>query len=327
MTNELRRTLFLFQAFIYIKLAFASCIIEGTNKEVQTFLPAPPDYGCDSMWVTALNDSNDTGADVFYVVSTHEVDWKDAEGRTSHYADAYGELHRRHMAKEINGIAAYMGEGNNFYAPYYRHMTMEGWMTRNDDTISRRVQPAMDDVKRAFDNFLARRDDSRPIVIAGFSQGGKAVVELLKHMDDYTYSHLAAAYVMGFKVTPEDTVASTHIKAATGESDTGVTICYNTVKDVKYINPVVANTCMAINPVNWRTDSAVAILHDTINIALDTEHHVLVATNYSASEYRPYKGFINVGDIHGCEPWLYSECLQKNIAVRTREWRRTHTNK
>ena len=35
-------------------------------------------------------------------------------------------------------------------------------------------------------------------------------------------------------------------------------------------------------------------------------------------------GFLNVGDIHSCEPWLYSECLQRNIKVRAKEWRKIH---
>ena len=52
------------------------------------------------------------------------------------------------------------------------------------------------------------------------------------------------------------------------------------------------------------------------------EYHVLVVSGYSGSEYAPYRNFINVGDIYSCEPWLYSECLQQNIAVRTREQRK-----
>jgi hypothetical protein len=47
-----------------------------------------------------------------------------------------------------------------------------------------------------------------------------------------------------------------------------------------------------------------------------------VVTGYSGSEYPAYKDFLNVGDIHSCEPWLYSECLAKNIAVRTNAWRK-----
>ena len=55
-------------------------------------------------------------------------------------------------------------------------------------------------------------------------------------------------------------------------------------------------------------------------------HHVLVVSGYSGSEYPAYKDFINVGDIHSCEPWLYSECLAKNIKVRAKEWRKLHSN-
>ena len=77
------------------------------------------------------------------------------------------------------------------------------------------------------------------------------------------------------------------------------------------------------NPVDAErhTDATPAILHDTITITVSPEHHVLVATGYSASEYPPFRGFLNVGDIHSCEPWLYSECLEKNISVRARAWR------
>ena len=226
--------------------------------------------------------------------------------------------------KEIRKVAAYMSPGNKFYAPYYRHTTIETFMSLNDDTIHSRTRLAMDDVCTAFDHFQTLRDQTRPLVIAGFSQGGLAVVELLKHMDNETYSQLAAAYVLGYKVTPEDTLQTKHIKAAQSESDTGVTICYNTVKDVKYIQPIIAATCMSINPVNWCTDATPATLHDTITVTLSPEYHVLVVSGYSGSEYAPYRNFINVGDIHSCEPWLYSECLQKNIKVRAKEWRKLH---
>ena len=99
-----------------------------------------------------------------------------------------------------------------------------------------------------------------------------------------------------------------------------------TVKDIKYIQPAVAATCMGINPVNWRTDATPAMLHDTITVTLSPEYHVLVVSGYSGSEYRPYKNFINVGDIHSCEPWLYSECLKQNFAERARAWRTKHAN-
>jgi hypothetical protein len=136
---------------------------------------------------------------------------------------------------------------------------------------------------------------------------------------------LAAAYVLGYKVTKDDMAESSHIRPAQGEDDTGVTICYNTVKDVKYIQPVIAASDICINPVNWRTDATPAVLHDSITVTVSPEHHVLVVSGYSGAEYPAYKGFLNVGDIHSCEPWLYSECLAKNIRVRTEAWRKNHS--
>jgi len=287
------------------------------------FVPIAPDYADSTMWFCAENDSEGNGADVFYIVSTWELDWQTTDGQTSHYADVHNENHRNDMAIEIRKIAEYMADGNNFYAPYYRHITLDSWATQNEDTIHRRAQIAMADVKNAFDLFLKKRDNSRPFILAGFSQGGMAVVELLKYMDDETYSHLVAAYVLGYKVTPQDTLQSRHLRAAKDSIDIGVTICYNTVKDIKYVQPILCNQCIfCINPVNWLTDDTPAVLHDSIIVTVNPEHHVLVVKNYAGSEYKPIMGFINVGDIHSCEPWLYSTCLKRNIALRTREWRK-----
>jgi len=298
-----------------------ACCNSKSGGLEQPYVPKEPDYDNSSMWITADGDADGTGADVFYVVSTWEEDWTTDDGRLCHYADVWNATHREHMATEISKVATYMSPGNRFFAPYYRHTTIDAWVTQDEDTISRRVALAMDDVCKAFDHFQARRDHSRPLIIAGFSQGGRAMVELLKHMSDETYSQLAAAYVLGYKVTKADMAQCPHIRPAEGETDTGVTICYNTVKDVKYIKSVIAASDICINPVNWRTDATPATLHDTITVAVSPEYHVLVVTGYSGSEYAPYRDFINVGDIHSCEPWLYSDCLARNIAVRAWAWR------
>ena len=297
----------------------------ASSVEVSEYIPKAPDYNDTTMWVTADGDTDGTGADVFYVVSTWEDDWTTADGKVCHYADVWNTEHRAHMADlEMKKVAAYMSPGNRFFAPFYRHTTIQAFMTNSEDTVYQRPRLSMDDVRNAFDLFQAQRDQSRPLIIAGFSQGGLAVVELLKHIDDETCGQLAAAYVLGYKVTEQDMRECSHIRPAEGETDTGVTICYNTVKDVKYVLPLISGSDICINPVNWRTDATPATLHDTITITVSPEYHVLVATNYSASEYPPFRGFLNVGDIHSCEPWLYSECLAKNIAVRAREWKKKH---
>ncbi len=307
--------------------ATAASAVGGDGGSVAALsgpIPEAPDYCNPTMWVTCDSDSTGTGADIFYVVSTWEEDWPTANGRTCHYADVWNPQHRGHMGIEIGGVAAYMAPGNRFYAPYYRHTTIETFMTLDEDSIYSRTRLSMADVCKAFDIFQSQRDICRPLIIVGFSQGGIAVVELLKHMSDATYEQLAAAYVLGYKVTEADTASCHRIKPAQGEDDTGVTICYNTVKDVRYVKPVIAASCCCINPVNWHTDSTPAILHDSISVSVDEQHHVLVVSGYSGAEYKPYRDFINVGDIHSCEPWLYSECLQQNMALRARRWRQLH---
>ncbi len=305
---------------IHLIIILLCIVAQGTWAA--DFVPQAPDYRDTTMWVTADGDADGTGADVFYVVSTWEEDWTTTDGRPCHYADVWSAAHRSHMAIEINKVARYMLPGNRFFAPYYRHTTIDAWLTQNEDTLTQRLSVAMDDVRDAFDYFQAHRDQRRPLIIAGFSQGGRAVVELLKHISDTTYQQLAAAYVLGYKVTQADISSCPRIRPAQGESDTGVTICYNTVKDVRYIVPIISASDVCINPVNWRTDATPATLHDTITVTLSPEYHVLVATGYSATEYPAYRGFINVGDIHSCEPWLYSDCLARNIATRTRAFRR-----
>lgn len=295
--------------------AFAACSREQ--------VPKAPDYSNDTLWIQEDSDPDGTGADIFYVVSTWEEDWQDDKGRTIHYADVWNPVHREHMATEMNRVAGYMAPGNRFYAPFYRHATIQAFLTRDDRIIEQRTRLAMKDVCDAFDLFLKKRDSGRPLIIAGFSQGGMAVVELLKHMDDATYADLAAAYVMGYKVTEEDMAACPHIKPARGADDTGVTICYNTVKGVQYVNPVIAETSIAINPVNWVTDATPATLHDSITVTLSPEYHVLVVDGYEGAEYPAYADFINVGDIHGCEPWLYSESIRENMDLRAKMWRQS----
>ena len=148
------------------------------------------------MWHIALNDTG-TGADVFYIVSTWEYDWYTDEGIVSHHADPSKPEHRADMDIEISQVAQYMADGNNFYAPFYRHITLDSWATLNEDTINRRYRDvAFVDVLNAFDYYLTHYNNGRPFILAGFSQGGKSVVELLKTLSEETRTRLVAAYVL-----------------------------------------------------------------------------------------------------------------------------------
>ena len=59
--------------------AFASCTANDDNPSEQAveslYVPLAPDYSDPTMWIREDGDSDGTGADVFYVVSTWEDDW------------------------------------------------------------------------------------------------------------------------------------------------------------------------------------------------------------------------------------------------------------
>lgn len=309
----------------FVLASCESCQSKDAAEEVETeyYIPQRPDYDDATFWYTSESDSTGRGADVFYLVSTWETEWTTPGGALCRYADVYNPQHRADMTKEISRIAGYMGEGNNFYSPFYRHMAIETWATLDEDTIASRFRLSMEDIRSAFAHFLEHRGPQRPFILAGFSQGAKGVVELLKEMPRELQPYLVAAYVMGYKVTPDDVQASPNIRAAQGATDLGVTICYNSVSDVRYIKPVVAAPCaFCINPVNWRTDATPATLQDTITVTLSPQHNVLVVEGYSATGYEPILDILNVGDYHGSEPWLYEDCLKQNIQDRIGEYYR-----
>ncbi|MDO4755860.1 MAG: DUF3089 domain-containing protein [Parabacteroides sp.] len=301
-----------------IVLLFVMGMPSCRNSKITTIhVPAAPDYTDTTMWHIALNEK-DKGADVFFVVSTWEFDWYTADSVISHHADTWNPTHRENMNIEISKIAKYMADGNNFYSPYYRHITLDSWATLNEDTINRRFHDvAFVDIKKAFDHFQKNFNQGRPFVLAGFSQGGKAVVELIKIMPEAMRERMVAAYVLGYKVTPTDVEQAPWLIAAQDSIDTGVIICYNSVSDVKYVQPVIsAPNVMCINPVNWHTDDTPAILQDTITVTVSPEHKVLVLEGFDDSNLTNILNFLNVGDYHSIEPWVYSECLHKNIKQR-----------
>ena len=313
------------KTLIYITAAclLGACGSNNSGTFDQQYVPVEPDYKNADMWVCHLNDANGMGADVFYIPSTWEFDWTTSDGVTCHYADVSNEQHRSNMTIEMNGVAEYMAEGNNFYSPYYRHITLDTWATLDERLITHQYESvSLKDVKQAFDYYIENYNNGRPFILAGFSQGAKSVVELMKCMPEDIHKNMVAAYVLGYKVTPSDVAIAPWITAAKSASDIGVTICYNSVSDVKYIKPIVSSpTVMCINPVNWRTDSTPAILNDSITVTLNTEHNVLVVDGYDGSHLPNILNILNVGDYHGVEPWLYDQSLRTNIKQRIEVFR------
>lgn len=278
-------------------------------------VPSAPDYADTSQWFVV-----DRGADVdiFYITSTETSDYT-AYGKVQHHADTHSDSIRMLLLGEMQGVDHLLAGDLNFFSPYYRQCTMETYTS--DSLVAARMPLAMGDVRRAFQYYIEHLNEGRPFILAGFSQGAAAVVELIKTMDDATYSRMVAAYVIGWKVTDDDLAASNHFRPAKDSADLGVTICYNSVRTPDCAIPMISNdNRMAINPANWRTDDTPALLvfnGDTVTVTFDSASLLTLVEGYTKSDYMlPLIG--REGNYHRLEISLYSEALRCNMALRAR---------
>ena len=293
-----------------ILLAAATFAFAACSPKSKTTVPDKPDYSLGSSWYIS-NRSSDV--DLFYISSTETFDY-DTLGKIVHYAWASDSASCPGMRQEMEGVDRILAGDLNFYSPFYRQVTMETYA--DESLIAERFPTAMGDVREAFQYYLKNLNSGRPFVLAGFSQGGQALVELLKELPDDCQSRMVAAYVLGWKITEDDLLQTNAIVPAEGRNDTGVTICYNSVESPDAANPLVSGgNTVAINPVNWTTDATPAVLFDSLTVTLDPATKLLLVDGYAGTGYA-WKPYFKDGCYHTFEIRWYGDSLRENIAER-----------
>ncbi len=290
-------------------------------------IPPAPDYNDSTQWYVRDRHAD---ADIFYVISTETGDYRSHDGITCHYADTYNDSVRPALHDEMTGVESLLSGELNYYSPYYRQCSLQ---TFASDSLSvERLPLALSDVRRAFNRYIKQLNQDRPFILAGYSQGAMAVLQLLQEMDSLTYKRMIAAYAIGVNIPQSLIDNCDFIVPATGADDTGVTICYNSVRDPERVIHLLGdNNAVAINPVNWRTDSTPATLvtvpspiipemdqtADTLTVSLDPTTHLLLVKGFTGTDYvLPVIG--KDGNYHSREIWLYRKQLRDNIEKRTR---------
>ncbi len=214
-------------------------------------------YAIRSSWLMA-DTSQSKPVDIFYVYPTA---YQRGEGDP-----AYCAIDNLSMVKGAIGAlnrqaSAFLPVGN-IYAPYYRQadagyvLTMPS-IEGQDEAI--RVIPAADCLA-AFNVYLEHFNDGRPFILAGHSQGSNVLLYLLAEISQkpQVLDKLVAAYVIGFSVTQEYLDQYPTLRFATGPTDTGVIISYNTEAPGVAENPVVRPGALAINPITWTREETLA---------------------------------------------------------------------
>ena len=308
------RNAFVILIAIFLLLIFSSW--DDGRGDLLGPIPLKPQYEDSSQWF--IRDRGGE-ADLFYIISTETGDHL-VGGDTCHFADVYDDYLRGRMEHEMYAVDSFYSDKLNYYSPYYRQVSIQTWTSVNTTLL--RLPLAISDVKRSWAYYLKYLNQGRPFILAGFSQGSHILMEIMKEMPDTIASRMVAAYALGYKVTKNDMAACPHIRPALGATDTGVTICFNSVRSPECEIPVVSEgNQISINPVNWRTDtvSAPFVLYgkkknDTLSVRCDPKSKLLIVDGYDQSYVIPYIGV--VGNYHHMELKFYYPYIRQNMADR-----------
>ena len=301
--------------------------------------PTAPDYASAENWFEGESIDPTKKYDVFYIVPTCVFDWTDETGNVCHYMDVHNVSHRQQVSGPLHLARGIFADEANFFAPYYRQITLESWM-ESDSVIESRFQLAYNDIQAAFHYFIEHLNQGRPFILAGHSQGGKAVIELLKReMTDETYHRMIAAYPLGYPVRTTD--VSPYMVPATDARSTGVFVTFNSVSSPDRLPPLLSGSRAAINPLNWRTDTVTAPASDHLGSVFmssdgtitSEEQHVLSARLDTATQALivsgadPMKYYVPSladlfppGNYHVVELNFFYRNLQQNVKQRAKTY-------
>jgi hypothetical protein len=229
------------------------------------------DYSKKSSWCKIPEITRDV--DTFYIYATNYIFSSLEEG-----APEYASLDTTEMVEGVKGEylmhAAAFADSTNVFMPYYRQAGMpvmkKAWKETGNVFAAISGMP-YDDITAALDYYFEHYNEGRPFIIAGHSQGSSiAKYALMNYFKDHPeyYERMVAAYLIGYSVTKDDLAAYPYLKFATGESDTGVIISYNTEgpknSEQNVATAVLLPNAICINPLNWKLDDTYAPVSENL---------------------------------------------------------------
>ncbi len=177
-----------------------------------------------------------------------------------------------------NQASAYNG-CCNIYAPRYREATIFSYFGAETER-DRVLGFAYEDVKRAFEYYLANYNQGRPFIIATHSQGSHHALRLLSEVIDPSDLHhrMVAAYLIGavvIPVSPTWFAGMTHITPCQRADDLGCVVHWDTMPEgaAPMARP---EPSLCTNPLSWQ-------VNETRVDASHNEGAVVPAGTYNAA--------------------------------------------
>ena len=222
-----------------------------------------PDYSKASSWCQIPAITKDV--DTFYILATEYMGFNAGD-------PDYATIDNAEMVEgapiQYAMNASAFADSTNVFMPFYRQSSLKyaGEIYKRDGNIDAAISGMpYNDITAALDYYFKHYNNGRPFILASHSQGSAiAQIVLKKYFKEHPeyYKRMVAAYVIGYAVTKDYLAANPHLKFATGESDAGVIISWNTEgkrnveENVKTC--VLFPNAISINPINWKLDDTYA---------------------------------------------------------------------
>ena len=257
-------------------------------KEDKRMKTQAPDYSKAECWYQIPEIAKDI--DTFFVYPT---DYMAANEGDPDFAPLDNPEMLEGVEFDHKAMASAYENSTNLFMPYYRQAgfryASESGKKTGDPRTAFATTP-YDDVTAALNYYFENYNNGRPFIIAGHSQGSGIIsLVLMKYFKEHPeyYERMVAAYLIGFSITKDYLEANPHLKFATGESDTGVIISWNTEgpKNVEgnVSNGVVLPNAISINPLNWKLDETYAPASENLgSLVLNEETNELVIADIGA---------------------------------------------
>lgn len=218
-------------------------VVPDSAKQVDVFYIHPTTYNRGSTWNADVNDAAQNA-----IVDKRPVKYQ---------ATAWNETGR-------------------IYAPRYRQALLRSFFGADQKSGKEALDLAYEDVKRAFEYYLAHYNNGRPIIIASHSQGSYHARRLLKEFFDKgpLRNKLVCAYVVGFPVFEKE---YTNLRQCNDETQTGCIVSWASYRDG--FEPMGMDKfygdAICTNPVTWKNDSTCSIINDHKGMVLFNFNKVL----------------------------------------------------
>ncbi len=313
-------------------------------------VPPVPDYSQTSCWAslpgkkdaadsipggTTLSDLQSTAlADVFFVHPTTFIGKPANAYRWNADVNDAALNHQTQITTILNQASIFNGSCR-IYAPYYRQAHLYAFYTPDRQDRESALNLAYEDVRTAFEYYLAHYHDGRPIVIASHSQGSYHCERLLKDYFDgkELKKKLVMAYIIGRGILPD---AFATIRPTERPDDTGVWASWNTFARDFYPEDYERyfKNALSTNPLLWNSSEDFASRN--LNRGGVGPHFTYVPNAVDAQNHqgllwvsKPYikgRAFIRTKRWHRADLNLFYMNIRENVALRIDKYGKDHGN-